>query len=114
MQSNIILEQKSIEQLSIRHIMISEYTKDEGKFKHGMLYTKEPQHDKTNKITYIPSKDSHQPRKLLSMIFTGCHLGNVGPKTDQTKFEYSLDNTYLLASFVLLWPILSQTCFVRV
>ena len=107
-------KQKSIEQLSIRHIIISEYTNDGGKFKNGMLYTKEPPHDKTNKITYIPSKDSDQPSKLLSIIFTGCHLGNVGPKTDQTKIEYSLDNTYQFASFVLLWPILSQTCFVRV
>ena len=34
----------------------------------------EPKHDKTNKMNYVPSKDSDQPGHLPSLISLHCEL----------------------------------------
>ena len=46
------------------------------------LYWNEPPHDKTNKMTCVPSKDSDQPGHLPSLIrvFTVRSMGSEGPK----------------------------------
>ena len=47
-----------------------------------MVSSKEPAHDKTNKITCAASEDSDQPGHMPSLVkvFTSRSVGSLGPK----------------------------------